>query len=884
MNLLRRLWYLGRGRRADDDLAEEMEYHRAMAQTRLEQDGLSPREAADASRRLMGNVTLAREDARAERIAPWLDGIWQDAVYALRMLGRAPAFTGALALVMAMGIGATTAVFTLVDGLVLKDLPVPAADRLVYFSSPSFSYPVFGEVRARSGAVLDSVAAWSVEDMHVAWARELEPTPVLTASGGFYQTLGVTAAIGRVFSESDDRIGGGSEGRVAIISDAAWRRRYGADPSVIGRTLRVGPDTYTIVGVTPKGFFGVAPGMSPDITIPLTSNREPRHLLSASSSWVHMIGRLRDGVTLSQANAALSQFWPAALEATAPKSLDRERRAAFLARSTSLESARAGFSRVRNRFAQPLWFLFALVGLLLVVAGSSAANLLLARGAGRGREIAVRLAIGAGRARLIRQMLTESLVWTSIAAIAGLLLASWGATSLVALMTTRDQKIDLDAGINVRVLVFSIVVAAITSAICSVVPAFRSTRIHPASELKTAPGTGGAITTRWGSGRWIVAAQVAVSVLLLGSAALFARSLYQVVSQNAGVDRRNVLVLAADVETAGYDDDRAVRFYQDLIARIRRVPGVESAGISMYPPLSGGDGAWSERVALEGGPGSEPVVVYFNTVSPGYFETTGMTLLRGRDVREDDHRAAPPVAVVNETLARRFFPGQDPLGRRLAIGRGKDRRDLEIVGLVSDSKYQRLQETPRAIAFAPWLQQRGGNMFIEVRAAGGAAVGEAIRSEVRALDTVVPVNVQTVAERIRESLVTERVLASLAGVLAAAAAALACAGLYGLLAYGVSRRAREIGVRLALGAERRSIVLGVFTESLVLVSIGVAVGVGAALASGRVIRGLLFEITPADPLSIAAAAFAMFAIAGLAGLGPAWRAARVDPVNALKSE
>ena len=881
--LLRRLRYLFQQRRIEAEIAEEIESHRHMAEERERREGTP--DAGPASRRVMGNITLAREEARAAWIAPWVDGIWQDAAYAWRMLHRAPAFTAALVLVLGLGIGGVTAVFTLVDGLMLKDLPVRSPDRLVYFSSPSFSYPIFSEVRARSTDVFESVAAWSVEDMHVAWGQELEPADVLTASGGFYGTLGVTAAIGRTFSQADDEIGGGPQGRVAVISDAAWRRRYGADPGVIGRTVRIGPDTYTIVGVTPRGYFGVAPGLAPEITIPLLVNARRNTVQSPTSSWVHLIARLRDGVTVREANASLARFWPAALEATLPPALDAERRAHFLGRQTSIESARAGFSRVRVRFAQPLWFLFALVALLLTAATASAANLLLARGAGRRREIAVRLALGAARRRLVRQMLTESLVWTLIASVVGLLIAAWGANALLALMTTREQKIDLDAGVSLRVMLFSLGVAAITSAVCSVLPALRATRLDPALGLKAAPGSSLAIAPRWASGRWIVAAQIAVSVLLLGNAALFGRSLYSVLTQSAGVDRRDVVVLGTDVDAAGYDEERAARFYRELLDRVRTVPGVRGASLSMYPPISGGDGAWTENVGIDGAqPARGATTVYFNTVSASYFATTGMTLLRGRDILDSDRETAPAVAVVNETLARRLFPAQDPLGRQITIGRAESRRNLAIVGLVSDAKYQRLQESPRAVAYLPWLQQRGDNMFIEIRVAPGMSVSDAVRGQVRALDPVVPVHVQTVAERIRESLVTERVLAALAGLLAAAAAALSCAALYGLLAYGVSRRTREIGVRLALGADRRSVLMGVLSESVVLALIGIVVGVGATLALGRFVRGLLFQITPADPASIAAAAALMFVVACVAALGPAWRAARVDPVIALKAE
>ena len=637
MTFLRRLLYLLRNRRMEAEFAEELETHRLLAQQRELQAGAA--DAAAASRRAMGNVTLAREDARAQWIAPWLDSVWQDGMYALRGFRRAPAFTGAFVLVMALGVGATTAVFALVDSLVLRDLPVNRPDRLVYLSAPSFSYPIFTGVQARSTDVLTSVAAWSIEDEYVAWSQQLEPSEVLTASGGFYDTLGVTAAVGRTFSDADDRIGGGSEGRVAVISYSAWQRRYGGNPGVVGRTVRVGPDTYTIVGVTPRAFFGVAPGVAPEITIPLTSNARPSSLQSATSSWVHLIGRLRDGVSLAEANTALQHFWPAVLEGSVGTRVPADRRESFLGRQTSIESARAGFSRVRNRFARPLWFLFALVALLLVVAAASAANLLLARGAGRRREIAVRLAIGAGRGRLVRQMLTESMVLTTIAAAAGLLIAKWGAGSLLALMTTREQVITLDAGISNRIVLFSLALAAITSALCSVIPAFRATRVDPACGLKAATGTLRTFGSGPASGRTIVAAQVAVSVLLLASATLFARSLYGVLSRTAGVDRQ-VLVVTADAEAGGYEDERAAGYYQQLLERVRNVPGVAAASISMYPPLSGGDGAWTQNAGIDGAaPGTDAAsVVYFNTISSGYFRTTGMTLLRGRDIADSDIR------------------------------------------------------------------------------------------------------------------------------------------------------------------------------------------------------------------------------------------------------
>ena len=883
MTFLRRLFYLLQHRRIDAEVAEELETHRLMAQQRALDNGTA--DAVAASRRAMGNVTLAREDARAQWIAPWLDSVWQDGRYALRMFRRAPAFTGAFVLVMALGVGATTAVFALLDGLVLRDLPVSRPDRLVYFSSPSFSYPIFTGIQTRGVGVLEKLAAWSVEDEYVAWTQQLEPSEVLTASGGFYDALGVTAVVGRTFPDADDRIGGGPEGRVAVISYSAWQRRYGGDPTVVGRTVRIGTNTYTIVGVTPAAFFGVAPGVAPEITIPLTSNARPSSLQSATSSWVHLIGRLRDGVSLAQANTALRQFWPAVLEDSAGAKVPANRRDSFLGRQTSLESARAGFSRVRNRFEKPLWFLFGLVALLLVVATASAANLLLARSVARRREIAVRLAIGAGRARLVRQMLTESMVLTTIAAGAGLLIAKWGAGSLLALMTTREQIITLDAGIRGRVLLFSLALAAITSAVCSVIPAFRATRVDPAAGLKSEIGTLRTLGSGPVTGRTIVAAQVAVSVLLLASATLFVRSLYGVLSTTAGVDRQ-VLVLTADAEAAGYEGDRAVTYYQQLLERVRNVPGVAAASLSMYPPLSGDDGAWTQNVGLDGAaPGTDAAsVVYFNTVSSDFFRTTGMTLLGGRDIAATDNASTVPVAVVNETLVKRFLPGRDPIGRQITMARADDRKSLQIVGVVSDAKYQRLQEEPRAVAYLPWTQQRVENMFLELRAGSPAAASEAVRREAGSIDGVVPVQLQTVSERIREALVTERVLATLAALLACAAAGLACAGLYGLLSYAVVRQTREIGLRLALGAHPRSVTRKVLTDSLLLTGIGVVLGLGGALALGRFAGGLVFQLAPTDLACIAAAAAVMLAVAALASAVPAWRAARIDPVVALKIE
>jgi predicted permease len=877
MSIRNRFKHFLRSRSADRDLAEEIETHRLMLEARL---GTSA-----GSRRAMGNITLAREEARAVWIAPWLESVWQDVAYAFRVVRRAPAFAASIILVMALGIGATTGVFGLVDGLVLKSLPVHRPDRLVYFSRPSFSYPVFQEVRARGAHVLSGLAAWDMDRLNIAWNTELEPTEVLMASGEFHSLLGISALLGRTFTQDDDRIGGGRSGLVAVLSHAAWQQRFGGDPSVLGRTIRIEQHTFSIIGVTPPGFFGVAPGLAPEVTIPLTSTARPDRLRSTTSSWVHLLGRLRDGIGIDEAKVALQTFWPAVLEATASPGMPADRRALYLGTQVSLESARAGYSRVRNQFADPLWILFGLVVLLLTVACASAANLLLARGAARQREIAVRLAIGASRTRLVRQMLTESLVWTTLASAAGLLLAVWGGTTLVSLMTTSQETIVLALTPNRRMLLFTVTLALLTAAISSLVPALRATRLDPAASLQ-ATGQIGAVSRRWSFGKSLVGAQVAVTIVLVFAASLFVRSLERVLAQDAGVDRQRVLVLATDAEAAGLEDDRMAAFYQQLLERLASVPGAESASLSMYPPISDEDGAWTQSIAADGAPvPSTPgaSTVYFNTVSPGYFRTVALPLVAGRDFTTGDGPDAPRVAVVNESLARTFFPGQNALGRQITMGRNQNRQDLRIVGIVRDAKYQRMQEAPRRIAYLPHVQQPPENLFAEIRVAGAIApVAESIRREVRALDAVVPMRLETITDRINQSLVTERIVAMLATALGLASLLLACAALYGLVAYTVARQTREIGLRLALGAERFAVLRTVMSESLVLVGLGIVVGGAAALWLGRYAGALLFQLSPRDPVSLVAAAGIMLLVACLAAFVPARRAARVDPVVALR--
>jgi putative ABC transport system permease protein len=891
MKLLRRLAHLLRRGRFDRELAEEIDAHRAMRQAALEARGVRPEDAAAESRRALGNLTLAREDARRVWIWPWLESVGQDLSYALRLLRRAPAFAAAIVIVMALGIGATTGVFALLDALVLKSLPVPSPQRLVYFSQPAFSYPIFREVSARGGSIFTSVSAWDMDRVSVQWHSELEATEVLMASGEFFATLGAQPAAGRLIGPDDDRAGGGPAGLVAVISHACWRQRFGGDPSIVGRSVTIQQRRFTIVGVTPPGFFGVAAGLAPEIVTPLTVLMSAASLQSHSSSSVHLLARLRDGVSLEQGNAALKTFWPTVLDVTTPTAMPAERRAMFLGRKTSLESARTGESRVRRQFEQPLWMLLALVTLLLTVASASAANLLLARGAARRRELAVRLAIGAGRARLVRQMLTETLLWTVLAAAAGVAFASWGAGALVAMMRTNAEPIVVDVSPNWRIFAFALGLAFVTAAVCALVPALRATRLDPAASIK-GPAEPGGFLRRWSLGKSLVTAQVALTILLLAGGALFVRSLARVLAQDAGLERDRVLVIATDPMAAGYDGSRLIAFYDGLLDRLRGVPGVEAASLSWYPPISDEDGRWTQSIEVDGAvvPPRSQRYVHFNAISPDYFRTVGMRVTAGRDFGPQDAASAPRVAIVNERLVRAYFGGGNPIGRHITIGRSTSRRDLEIIAVVSDAKYRRLEESPLAIAYLPCAQLeetlQGANLFAEARVAGPMGpVSAALRGAVRAIDARVPVRVESVTDRIRESLVKERVIAFLASGLALTALALACAALYGLLAYAVARQTYEIGLRLALGAERRAVLWLVLRECITLAMAGTAAGLTAALLLGRYVRALVFEaVSTADPIALTAAGGIMLVVAALAGYLPARRAARVDPVIALRQQ
>ena len=832
-NLIRRLQYLLRHRRHQADLDEEMALHREMLARR--RDG-EVRSGAAA----FGNATLAREDARAVWVWRWADEAWQDVRYTARSMRRQPGFAMAAIGIIAIGMGATTCVFGLLDALALRGLPVDRPGRLVYFSSPSFSYPIFNEIRTRM-TVFEGVFGWNVDRVYVDWsgqAGELVPTDVMETTAEFFTTLHVGTAVGRPYGPGDTA--------VAVISHAAWRRRFGADPSVVGRSIQVGDRAFTIVGVAPRSFYGVAPGLAPEVFVPVAGRYDEgtSRFTATTSSWLHLMARLRDGVTGEQARAALGTVWPAVLEATTNPGAPPDRRALYLGRRTSLESARTGFSRVRNQFSDPLRALMALVALLLAIACASVANLLLARGVARRKEISVRLAIGAKRTRVFRQLLTESLVLTLAGGAIGLLLASWAGPILVTSLTTSRDVVSLEVAAGPRVVLFSLALAVVVSLISAFFPAVGASRGDVIAGLReTEPSAG--LLRRWSAGKALVTLQVALALVLLAGAAVFGRSLARILARDTGMDAARLLVVSPDSAAAGYDARAQRQFDLQLLERLSTQPGVEAAAVSWKPPISHNDGNWTQSVAIDDGAMEQGRFVYFNGISPTYFDTVGMRVSRGRGIAETDHASSPKVVVVNETLARQFFPGRDPIGHRITIGRAAARKDLEIVGVVRDAKYRTLQEPPRSIAYLAVAQiedvTSGRDLVATVRTANLPAAAAAARQILHALDPRVPARVETLADRIRESTLTERLVAALASALGLAAIIIAAGGLHGLLVYAVSRHSREIALRIALGARPASVMWMVQRESLVLAGAGTAAGLAAALALGRFIESMLFR-------------------------------------------
>lgn len=831
--------------------------------------------------------------------------------YALRTFRKAPLFAAVATGSIAFGIAANTAVFTLIDQVVLRTLPVDEPGQLVQVSAPGteihggtmgdgseLSYAMYRDLRDHNEVFRGMFCRMPFE-MTVTVGRQAELVSGELVSGTLFPQLGVRPALGRLVAADDERAAG--ERAVAVLSHAYWRARFGADPGVLGRTISISGHPFEIVGVVESGFHGFDLGRPAKVYVPVTMQPQlgPPWLAldTRRFRFVQVYGRLRDGVTAAGAQAALQPLYRSILqrEAAEPEfataSADTKRR--FLEGALRVDDASRGRSHFRRSVSEPLSILMAVAAGVLLIVCANVANLLLARGAARHRELALRLAIGASRVQIVRLLLVESLALAAAGALAGLLLATWGAQFLLGFYVTPGTDIAVSAEPDGRVLLFTMAAAALTAVIAGLVPAFRSSRVDLAPTLK---GTGGGVVAEQPTlRRTLVVAQVTLSFVLLCGAGLFVRSLQNLAAVDPGFVTERVVTFSVNPSLAGYDAARARAFADTLVQSIERTPGVSAAAYSFIGLLGGG--GWGMSLTVEGyrppSPDEEPGAA-INAVSPGYFGAMGIPLLAGRDFDERDGPVADPgtgwpyrSAIVNRTFAERYFAGANPIGRRLGFDSDPGSpTPIVIVGVARDTRYRGIREDPHPQVFVPYRQARMETIAIYARTAGDAdAVMQSIRRAAAAIDPLVPIyEVSTLEDRVSQSIVNERLIAALSTALGSMATLLAIVGLYGVMAYSVTRRTREIGIRMALGAAGRQIAGAVMREAGLLVAVGLALGLAGAWWLGRHAESQLYGIAPADPTTIAGAATALAVVATFAALVPARRASRVSPMTALRDE
>jgi predicted permease len=845
--------------------------------------GMRPEEARRRAVLDLGAVEGVKEGCREERRGSWLETLWADVRFGLRMLRKSPGFTAVAVLTLALGVGANTAIFSILDPLLLRKLPVPNPDELVWVNSVGTRGPAeisdVGTFRIYrdKATVFSSVLAFSrvapYEVTHK--ARTISANGELV-SGNYFETLGVRPLEGRFFRNIDEH----GPPRVVLGFDF-WKREFDSDPGAIGRAFSFGGDAYTVLGVAPPEFFGAEVGESPDFYLPLDITSLPGEV-RGQAEWVTILARLKPGVSMAQAQAALLPLLEQSNKGSNIPEI--ELREGF-ARVVLTPAAR-GLSEERAKFSLPARVLMAVVGLVLFIACGNVANLLLARGMTRQREFTVRLALGAGRWRVIRQLLTESTLLAAAGALAGMALGRWASGLLVASLSTRRLPVVLLTGWGSRTLLFTAVALALTVLLCGLAPALSATRGELAEGLKAQGSGSHRSSTESRLGKILIVAQVALSMMLLMVAGLLLRSLWKLETFDAGFDRDNVLVVTTNGFAASETRVEMAVFYNRLLERVKQLPGVRSACYSSFTPISGKE--VGVNVTVEGytlRPG-EVANEQFTGVSPGYFETMGIPLLEGRefteaDVHEDSNSPqSTTVAIINRTMARRFFGDTSPLGKHFRFVEG-NRPLQEIVGVVADSKYNDLREMPIDFFYIP-----GTHGELEIRASGftKSLVG-LLREILHSLDSSVTItSIETLRERVDESLHSDRLIAGLCGAFSLLALALASIGLYGMLAFSVARRTSEIGIRMALGARPRDIFRLIAKQGIALTLLGLGLGAAGAVASTSLLASLLFGVHRGDPLASVAVCVLLLLAALLACLVPARRAMRVDPVIALRCE
>ena len=825
-----------------------------------------------------------------------------DLRFGLRQLRLNPLFTAVAVLSLALGIGANIAIFELIDAIRMRELPVGSPKQLAYLEfakdsnrsgwwstrSANFTSKQWDSLR-REQQAFSGLIAWSAQDFNLNPQGKARYKEGLFVSGDFFNVLKVPAVVGRVFTARDDHPGCGSPG--AVIGYSFWQGEFGGDPGVINRTVKLDGNVFPVIGVTGPEFFGVEIGHRFDIAIPTCSDplfweagkgRIPR----ANAWWLSIMGRLKPGWTLERANAQIQVISPNVMRDSLPDAYRPDDAKKYLANKLTVSSGATGVSGLRRDYQDPLWILLATTGLVLLIACANLANLLLARASVREREIAVRQAIGASRGRLIGQLLSESMLLAVFGAALGAGLAAFLSRGLIAFLTTDGNKMFVGLGMDWRILGFTTGVAMLTCILFGLAPAIRATRVSPASVMRASGRglTGG--HEKFSLRRILVVAQVAMSLVLLAGALLFVRSLQKLLAIDPGFRPDGIVAVGVDYRAAHFPKAQIVEARRQMLEKLRTRTGASAAGEVNMTPVSGG--GWNQTSWADGSTGPHLNTLY-NSCGPGYFRTMGTAMVAGRDFNDHDDLSAPKVAIVNEEFAKKIFQGKNPVGLSFRRSESASQPDsvFLVIGMVRNTKYYELREDFRPIAFVPEAQDDDPGSGVNFVLRTNAPLGEFYHNAEQAIAEIHPglgIEFTVLTTQIKESLTRDRLMAALAGAFGFLAASLAILGLYGVIAYMVARRRNEIGVRIALGASRGSVIALVLREAVVLLAIGLAVGLGFALWAGRAASSLIYGMTARDPLTLGGAVALLAAVALFASYGPAWKASRLQPMEALRDE
>jgi putative ABC transport system permease protein len=881
-----------RNQSRDDDLTRdidrEMQFHLDERTDDLVARGLPPQSARNEARRRFGNLGMQKEQARERNLVAWLDTFVADCRYATRSLRAAPAFALVAVLSLGLGIGANTAIFSLLNAVMLKSLPVERPEELVSIlrdHDENFTNPIWEQIRDQQDVLADAFA-FGRSTFSLTTGGEMRRADANWVSGTFFSTLGVRPALGRLLTRTDDVRGCPA---TAVLDYGFWQSEYGGDANVAGRTLTLDGNRFSIVGVADANFFGVDVGRRPKAYLPLCAQvivQGPDALTSRDAWSLYVMGRLKATVSIAQVNARLATLSPAIAEATLPEGRRPEVLTAYRNAVLSATPAANGFSSLRSTYKTALYDLMAIVGLVLLVACANVANLLLARAAVRRREVAVRLALGASRARIARQFITESLLLSALGTIVACALSVWGTRVLVSLLSTKARVITLDLRPDMQMFAFTAGIGVLTALLFGVVPAFQVSRVDPQSAMKARSRGVGDSVGQLALGRALVSSQIAISLVLITAAALLVGSWRRLLTLDTGFRRSDVLLVGASVDALRLTPDQNRVVLDQVLTRLRAIPGVQSASGSTLTPVSGA--GWNVPIRTEG---FQPAkkrgdMSWVNGVTPGYFTTLGIRLLAGRDFDQQETATSPKVAIVSEAMARKFLHTPNAVGKTFQTALGPQLSPpYLVIGVVANTKYTSLRDTAQPIIYLPRAQLPAeGSVYVELYTSSPSAIAATVKAAVAEVDPRITIVIATLEGQLAESMPVMRATATLAGFFGLLAVLLAAIGLYGIMAYSVARRRNEIGVRIALGAGRSRVMRLVLGDVGRIVAIGIVLGVGVAMSATRLIASFIYDVQRNDPATLAGSALLLTLVGALAAALPAWRAARLDPVAALRED